>query len=89
MVEWILGNLVEMIESSLSCPANEHGRLNVGACPIKDIGKFLPIGDLLKVKLFDWGTRDNHSIKLLVTKLTERRVETLHMLGRCIFRHVG
>ncbi|MCY1376585.1 hypothetical protein D9M69_640880 [compost metagenome] len=77
----IFAHAVKMMHSRLRRPANIQRAMNMRLRPVENALHFIPIGDVLKWHTFNRRTRNDKTIKALITHLFPRTIEGEHVIG--------
>ena len=80
---------VEMIQTRLGSPAEEHRGGNVCVRPVHDLCQFIPVVNFFKFHLLDRCTGDDHTVVIIFPHILKFHIERVQMAGRCIFRLVA
>ena len=74
-----------MIKTCKAAPAQIKGRVNVLSCVIHDFAKLVPVINISKFNLLEWGTGNQHTVELLIKELAGRNVKTVQIAFISIF----
>ena len=80
---------IEMVERSLSSPAQENSGCHMGLGPVHDLGNFLPVINLFKLHLLYRCSCNDHSIKLLIFQFRKSLIKFVQMTPGSVFRLMG
>ena len=76
---------VEMVNHRHAAPANTQCGLHIGLGPIYDFNHLIPIGDIGKIQMLNWGASDDQPIKFFIFDCAEGLVEFFHVVGCGVF----
>ena len=80
LLQGVLLDAVVVVEACLGAPADMQGGGDMGLAPLHDLAQLGPVVHLLEGDLLHGGSRDDHTVVLLVLDLVEGLVEGQHML---------
>ena len=84
LVKDVLRNSVVIIQGSLGTPAYEHVAVYVSLGKLKDFTQLRPEIDLLEIHKLNRGSRNNHSVKILILELLKGGIKSLQVILGCM-----
>ena len=85
----VFRNAVVIVKPCLRTPTDMKDRIDMRLRPLHDLSDFLPIGDLLKGKIFDGRPCDDHAVILLMANFGKCTVKLGQIILRGMARPVG